>query len=109
MARKQIVTLTDDLDGSDATQTVRFAYKGTSYEIDLNDKNAAKLDKALAPFIGVARKERRSAVTRHAVMSGSGRDYDPAEVRTWAKEHGVAVSERGRISADVVSQWRAAS
>jgi hypothetical protein len=30
------------------------------------------------------------------------------DIRTWAKEHGLAVSERGRIPASVVEQYNAA-
>jgi len=35
-------------------------------------------------------------------------DYDPAEVRAWAKQAGLDVEPRGRIKADVVAEWRAA-
>jgi hypothetical protein len=52
MARKvqAIVTLTDDLDGTKAERTVSFSYDGAAYEIDLSKKNAAALDKLLAPY-----------------------------------------------------------
>ncbi len=110
MARKQIVELIDDLDGSDATRTIRFGYSGTAYSIDLNDKNAGKLDKVIATYVAAARKDGAQA-KRHAVMSGGGSrdDYDPAAVRAWAKERGIPVNDRGRVSADVVNQWRNAS
>ena len=48
MAQKVHIVLEDDLDGSEATQTVSFGLDGTSYEIDLNDKNAAALRDAIA-------------------------------------------------------------
>ena len=48
MAQRVNIVLVDDIDGSDATETVSFGLDGTSYEIDLNDKNAAKLRDALA-------------------------------------------------------------
>ena len=41
MAQKVSVVLEDDLTGGPAEQTVRFAFDGTDYEIDLNAKNAA--------------------------------------------------------------------
>ena len=56
MAQKVHIVLEDDLDGSDATQTVTFGLDGTSYEIDLNDKNAASLRDAMANYVGHARK-----------------------------------------------------
>ena len=48
MAKRTITVLQDDLDGSDATETVSFAVDGVSYEIDLNDDNAARLRDDLA-------------------------------------------------------------
>ncbi len=38
MAQKVTVVLEDDLTGGPAEQTVRFAFEGTDYEIDLNAK-----------------------------------------------------------------------
>ena len=46
-AQEVLVTLTDDLDASDADETIMFALDGASYEIDLNAKNAVALRKAL--------------------------------------------------------------
>ena len=45
MAQKVTVVLEDDLTGGPAGQTIRFAFEGTDYEIDLNAKNAAKFSK----------------------------------------------------------------
>ena len=56
MAQHTTVRIVDDLDGTEASGTVEFALDGRSYEIDLSDKNAAKLRKALTPFLDVARK-----------------------------------------------------
>ena len=56
MAQKVHIVLVDDLDGSEATESVSFGLDGTSYEIDLNDANAARLRDALAEFVGHARK-----------------------------------------------------
>ena len=49
MAQKINVILVDDLDGSDAVETVSFGLDGSQYEIDLSKKNAEVLRKALAP------------------------------------------------------------
>ena len=59
MAQRALIKLVDDLDHQEIEadgQTVRFAYQGIQYEIDLSDKNAKKLDKALAPFVAAARR-----------------------------------------------------
>ena len=73
MAQKVHIVLEDDLDGSDATQTVTFGLDGTSYEIDLNDKNAAALRDAMATYVGHARKVAGSRRGRRSsASSGSG-------------------------------------
>jgi nucleoid-associated protein Lsr2 len=106
MAQKVTVVLEDDLTGGPAEQTVRFAFDGTDYEIDLNAKNAATFGKQLAPYIEHARKAGR-APARRPGRTAAGRQRS-GDVRAWAKEHGLAVSERGRIPASVVEQYQAA-
>jgi hypothetical protein len=105
MAQKVTVTLEDDLTGGPAKQTVRFACDGTGYEIDLNAKNAAAFGKQLAPYIEHARKAGRAQPRR----SGRTSRQRSGDIRAWAKEHGLAVSERGRIPASVLAQYHAAS
>lgn len=56
MAQKVQILLLDDLDGTDAEETVEFGLDGHKYEIDLNGKNSEKLRKALAPFIDAGRR-----------------------------------------------------
>jgi nucleoid-associated protein Lsr2 len=104
---KVAVVLEDDLTGGPAKQTVRFAFQGTDYEIDLNAKNATAFGKQLAPYIEHARKAGR-AQSRRPGRTAAGRQRS-GDTRAWAKEHGLAVSERGRIPASVVEQHHAAS
>jgi hypothetical protein len=117
MAQKVQVILVDDVDGGDASETVTFGLDGVSYEIDLNDDNAAKLRDALSTWVGHARKvggrsgtRRRSAsAASSSSSSGSAKGgTDTAAVRAWARENGHEVSERGRIAADVLAAYEAA-
>jgi hypothetical protein len=105
MAQKVTVELEDDLDGGPADETVRFEFDGTGYEIDLNKKNAKAFRKQLAPFIEHARKAGRGQ-RRPRTQSARRRSTD---IRAWAKEQGIAVSERGRIPASVVERYEAAT
>src|SRR5438445_9198107 len=105
MAQKVTVILEDDLTGGPAKQTVRFAFDGTGYEIDLNAKNAAAFGKQLAPYLQHARRAGR-APARRPGRTGRQRSGD---IRAWAKEHGLAVNERGRIPASVREQYRASA
>ena len=114
MARHTVVHMTDDIDGSDATQTVEFAYRGKSYSIDLNDANAAEFDDALAPYISAAKKDGRAESSGSSgrrtttPKQRSASEIDPKAVRAWAEANGVSVSPRGRIKSDVLEQYRAA-
>ena len=105
LAQRVTVVLEDDLEGGPADETVRFGFGGADYEIDLSKKNATALRKQLAPFIEHARKAGRAQPRRSGRTTASQRSGD---IRAWAKEHGLAVSERGRIPASVVEQYDAA-
>jgi hypothetical protein len=107
MARTVSVVVTDDLDGSPDAKTMRFGFDGVSYEIDLGKKNRAKLDRGVAPYIEAGRRISRSSGMASAPRSPARRG-ELAAVRAWAKEQGLKVSERGRISAEVMQQYEAA-
>ena len=104
MVTKKSVIISDDLDGSGNAETVTLSLNGTAYEIDLAPKNLAKLEKALAPYIDAGRRvsaRSRRPIARHA------NGHDNAAIRSWAKSNGLKVSERGRISADLIRQYEA--
>jgi hypothetical protein len=102
--------LVDDLDGGKAAETVVFGLDGASYEIDLSKKNAGTLRKALTEFVEHGRRVKadRSASARNRKRPVPRTGPSPAAVREWAAAQGIAVSPRGRISADVVAQYEAA-
>jgi hypothetical protein len=108
MAQKIHIVLEDDLDGSEAAETVTFGLDGTSYEIDLNKKNAAALREALATYVGHGRKvgsaPRRG---RKAAASTTG-GTSAREIRDWARSNGLTVPDRGRVSAEVRQAFDAA-
>ena len=99
MAQKVNIILIDDLDGSDAVETVSFGLDGTSYEIDLNKKNAAALRDALAAYVGNARKV--SGTRRRRSSSAAALGPSAREVRDWARSNGFKVPDRGRIPGEV--------
>jgi len=110
MAQKVVVEIEDDLDGSEAAETVTFALDGVTYEIDLSEENAAELRDALAQFIEYGRRvggRRRTSApktTRVEEPAGNSRERNQA-IRAWAREQGYELSERGRIPADVVNAY----
>ena len=106
MSRNVSVVITDDLDGSAGAETVTFGIDGVSYEIDLSEPNRSKLADGLAPFIAAGRRANRGAIRRGAGRT-AGPNVDRAAVRAWARESGLTVSDRGRISTDIMSKYEA--
>ena len=104
MARKTVVTLEDDLDGSLAEETLRFGIDGREYEIDLSRKNAGRFRKQVAPFVDHARRAGRAARRPARTAASRRRSHD---IREWARDQGIELSERGRIPASVVEQYEA--
>ena len=107
MAQKVHIVLEDDIDGSEASQTVSFALDGTSYEIDLNDKNAGGLRDALATYIGHGRKVSAKAGRGRKSVAAGG--TSAREIRDWARSNGRKVPDRGRIPADVREAFESAN
>src|SRR6267142_548443 len=83
MAQKVQTFFVDDLDGSEADGTVRFGVDGTEYEIDLNAGHAEQLRDALARYVAAGRE--------------------------WAKAQGIDVKDRGRVPAELVVKFKAAT
>ena len=105
---KQVVTTTeytDDLSGGKADRTVAFGFEGQSYEIDLSRSNSRALEKALAPYVGAARKVR---VTHTKVARPIKTKRDVSVVREWAKSNGYEVSDRGRVASALIDAYDAA-
>lgn len=111
MAQKVEITLVDDIDGGKADETITFGLDGTQYVIDLSDKNAKQFRENIAKYVDAARKEKggRAATGRggrRAAAAPSG--PDTSDVRTWAKAQGYEVSERGRVSKDLIVKFQEA-
>lgn len=101
MAQRVQVILEDDLDGSEAAETVAFSLDGSEYEIDLSETNAERLREALAPWVAHGRRtggRRRRGASRSSSSNGG---VGTGEIRAWAQESGYEVSSRGRVSAEV--------
>lgn len=108
MATKVTTTLVDDIDNAqEATETVSFALDGTSYEIDLTEENAQSLRSLVGTWAGYARVTAKPRPTGSKRKDRSSAGYDPVAVREWAKGQGIQLSERGRLSADVIAAYKA--
>jgi hypothetical protein len=102
MAQRVVTLLEDDLDGSEASETVLFALDGVEYAIDLNDAHASELREAVTRFTKSARKTGGRARTSRPGSSNA------REARMWAIGQGLQVNSRGRIQADIMEKYQAA-
>jgi hypothetical protein len=111
MAQKVQVILMDDIDGSDADETLSFSLDGVNYEIDLSSEHATAMREAFATWVGHGRRVgartpgRRATPKAAKSTAASEPGRDTGAVRTWAKENGFTVSDRGRISAEVIQAF----
>lgn len=108
MAQNVQVILTCDLCGGErsGTETVRFGLDSTSYEVDVCDKHGKALRERLATYTAAARRVARGGARRRGAASRP-RDNRSGEIRAWARKKGIPVSERGRLSADLVAKYEA--
>lgn len=114
MAKQIITQITDDLDGSDAHETVHFSIDGVGYEIDLSDKNASEFRKFLNRYQDAGTRTGKIAYGQHAQVARYGQSKAPSaglnreqnqKIRTWAAENGWELAERGRIPQHIVDSF----
>lgn len=118
MAKRVVEHLTSDLSGEEiladsAGGTVEFGVSGTLYVVDLTEAELQDFNDALAPYVDVAQKltSRGARVSRTQVSSArSGRrpKEQLAAIRSWARQNGHEVSERGRVPEAVLTAFDAA-
>ncbi len=106
MAQKTKTFLIDDLDGTEAVETVLFSLDKVSYQIDLSKKNAASLRDTLASYIKSGR--RLTGRGRARVAGKRASTSKTAEIRAWAREQGLRVSDRGRVPDPIMEQYEKA-
>ncbi len=109
VAQKISVTFACDYDSREIPEgehlTRSFSLDGRDYEIDLCEKHSEKFDETLKRFADKARKvtgrvgKPKRRTTAHRQRS--------ADIRAWAKQSGLDVSERGRIPANVIAKYEA--
>lgn len=108
MAQTVQIIMTDDIDGSEATETITFAIDGHSYKIDLNENNATALREALEPYRTAGRKASRTTGRRKA-RTTQQRNTETPKIRAWAQENGYEVGPRGRIHQHIIEAYHQAA
>lgn len=107
----QRTVLMDDIDGSEAAETITYTINGQDYEIDLSEENAQRFYDIFGQYIERSRRvERQTAPTRRGRGNGrrrgggNGRNDIP-QIRQWAETNGYEVSARGRIKKEIIDAY----
>ncbi len=111
MAQRVNTYLVDDLDGSEAAETVELGLDGFSYELDLSEEHATELRNALSDYIEAGRKVSGRAKSTKPRQAGSGGRVDREQAqaqREWARREGFEISDRGRVPGWVKEKYEAA-
>jgi Lsr2 len=95
-----------DLDDGnvDAQETLLFSLGNGTYEVDVCAKHAQQIRDGLQPFIANARKTSAGSSARRRPRPATDRQQT-ASIRSWAKDHGIDVNDRGRIPASVIKEY----
>lgn len=110
MAQKVQVLLLCDLEegNTEAEETIQFGVGNTTYEIDVCARHADQMRTSLEPFVTHARKAGVAAGGRRRRERPASTREQSANIRSWAKDRGIQVNERGRIPASVVKEYEQA-
>lgn len=129
MAKRTVTVVTDDLDGSEAAETVKFSIDGMAYEIDLTEAHASEMRAVFAPYVANGQKVNgsrvasgRSVVTRTPGMPKAAdeeaRRNRNGLIRSWFnglpsgerariydKHAGAELGDKGRVPEDIVKAY----
>ena len=113
MVAKHIVQLIDDIDASEAAETIVFAIDGATYEIDLSAEHAAQLRDALAVYVANARRapsrgERSGSSSRRSSSAPRIDREQISAIREWARSNGHSIGSKGRIPGHIVEAYHSA-
>ena len=113
MARQERIDLIDDLDGSPAEGTFQVSWDGQAVEVELSKENRTRIEESLAALFDAGRK-----ISVHYGSRGpqgpkpkqvraprSEEKANNSAIREWARENNYPVSDRGRISREVVAAY----
>src|SRR6187399_1679023 len=112
MAKTTVEVLADDLDGSEAVETVRLGWDGEWRELDLSRRNLAALSRVFDKYWNAGRpaagQRRSTRASRRKSPPQSTRARDPKVIRAWATENGIEMPARGRIPTDIERRYNEA-
>jgi hypothetical protein len=109
MAKTLVEVLVDDLDGTEAAESVRLGWNGQWRQLELSEKNLAALSKAIDRYWDAGRPVRSEAGGTRRPASAGATGRDPRAIRVWAADNGIAVPARGRIPREIEDRYNEAT
>ncbi|MCQ4121353.1 histone-like nucleoid-structuring protein Lsr2 [Rhodococcus tibetensis] len=107
MARKVVVELVDDIDGTafgEDGESISYAVDGVEYVIDLKDEHAKELRETFEYYIAhstrVGGRKHRADLQANPVVARR-QSGETKKIRAWAIEQGYEISSRGRIPTEI--------
>jgi len=109
--------MVDDIDGTEATDTLEFSWGADDYTIDLSEVNAEEFRELMAKYIGHATKKvapvvleprKRAARGTSTPKPGKRSRDELSKIREWAGLNGHQVSPKGRIAEVVIAAYDSA-
>ena len=94
MAKTLVEVLVDDLDGTEAVESVRLGWNGQWRQLELSEKNLAVLSKAFDRFWEAGRPV-ASPGGRRRLRSATPTSRDPKAIRAWAAANGMPCQTGG--------------
>jgi hypothetical protein len=113
VAKKTVVTLFDDIDGSEAAETVEFGIDGYLYTVDLSKAHAEELRDRLTAYrefgteLGRYHASKAPSIRSPRVPTRDDRDRN-RDIRRWAEENNLPVKARGKLPEGVVARYNEA-
>ena len=100
------VTLVDDLDGSQASETVYLSFEGVITRSTCRPRTPRSYEKAVRrswPFGEAANHDCRG---RSSMSAGLPDRRETAAISEWARQHGHKIAGRGRMPGAVLKAYR---
>jgi hypothetical protein len=108
VAQKVSVTYACDYDNKEIPEgqhrSLTFGIDGQDYEIDLCKKHSDRFGEVVGKFAEHARRPSQKGAPKRKRRTAANRQRS-AEIRAWAKDQGMEVSDRGRIPGNVVTDF----
>jgi hypothetical protein len=101
--------LIDDLDGTEAFRTIRFAFDGKLFEIDLSREHYDSFKHGFTPWMDAGREVSKFSASTPSGAGGMTKyrqGIENQKMREWGREQGMNVGEGGPIPQSLVVAYQ---